>query len=706
MTKKLFLFLAIISFITFNVQANLHRVTTTGRSLAAQKSTKSECQDVKVEGHAAKVTEAGGDATLNELKKQRLERVKCNLDCMLKTKSTDWWGPTGYVNSFPQGIYAFLPLFAICLLTFLCWFSCRCCSRCCGKKCGYGCLCKCCCFMPQKSGPYTRSQSSVVVILYLVFALATFISAIVGLASGTGFGVSLVKTACQFDSTRISANIILGRVLDPAKAVNRDMDKILKDVDDETARALAARDGRLTEDAQKVLIASLEDVSKEAIKVADKTCGYSFINVDKSWKNGNYSCEICAFKKEHPAKEALDELDSATGEIAQQVETDRVTVNEYIVLAGSTIKDVVKSFTDGMQSVVDFVDEDGEWDQMGQEGITGASTAKAYAPIAAGVPFSVLIVGIVLTIIGVVFMRLHPGKRTDKCNVVKCAGSYCVGFSWCSTCLSILITFLVLQILWPFIFIVADVCIVLDNVPKNVTSYVPMDDYSASMLQSCFDNTTVLPPGAEGEGNSTGGLDFASKVGFGSASKPLSEVDADLDDMFNWSWLDEELSYVNKMGLNLTRSPKSCAGSSDVTQCNCLNDRMKGIFKIKDMYKNITKEKAIFKDYMNISIRSMYKIKDATKPMFSIGDQMKAGFQCGEVGEEYYAMTGILCGDMLASISNLVSAWTSAALFGMVLAYLGIKINQRYGGHGWHPASDGGDEEGFEMTINDDFKKV
>ena len=179
---------------------------------------------------------------------------------------------------------------------------------------------------------------------------------------------------------------------------------------------------------------------------------------------------------------------------------------------------------------------------------------------------------------------------------MKCAGSYCVGFSWCSTCLSILITFLVLQILWPFIFIVADVCIVLDNVPKNVTSYVPMDDYSASMLQSCFDNTTVLPPGAEGEGNSTGGLDFASKVGFGSASKPLSEVDADLDDMFEWPWLDKELSYVDKMGRNLTKSPKSCAGSSNVEQCTCLNERTEAIFKIKDMYKNIKKEKAIFKD--------------------------------------------------------------------------------------------------------------
>jgi len=713
MTKKIFLFLAIISFITFNVQANLHRVTTIGRSLAAQKSTKPECQDVKVEGNAAKVTEAGGDVTLNELKKQRLERVKCNLDCMLKTKSDDW---VGYVNSFPQGIFAFIPLFVICFLTFFVGSVADVVADVAGKNVDMAACASAVALCLKKSGPYTTGQSSLVVILYLAFALATFISAIVGLASGTGFGVSLVKTACQFDSTRISANIILGRVLDPAKAVNRDMDKILKDVDDETARALAARDGRLTEDAQKVLIASLEDVSKEAIKVADKTCGYSppftlspplTINIDtKYWKNGNYSCEICAFKKEHPAKEALDELDSATGEIAQQVETDRVTVNEYIVLAGSTIKDVVKSFTDGMQSVVDFVDEDGEWDQMGQEGITGASTAKAYAPIAAGVPFSVLIVGIVLTIIGVVFMRLHPGKRTDKCNVVKCAGSYCVGFSWCSTCLSILITFLVLQILWPFIFIVADVCIVLDNVPKSVTSYVPMDDYSASMLQSCFDNTTVLPPGAEGEGNSTGGLDFASKVGFGSASKPLSEVDADLDDMFNWSWLDEELSYVNKMGLNLTRSPKSCAGSSNATQCTCLNERTEAIFKIKDMYENIIKEKAIFKDYMGISIRSMYTIKNVTKPMFNIGDTMKAGFQCGEVGEEYYAMTGILCGDMLASISNLVSAWTSAALFGMVLAYLGLKINQRYGGHGWHPASDGGDEEGFEMTINDDFKKV
>ena len=124
------------------------------------------------------------------------------------------------------------------------------------------------------------------------------------------------------------------------------------------------------------------------------------------------------------------------------------------------------------------------------------------------------------------------------------------------------------------------------------------------------------------------------------------------------------------------------------------------------MHANITAEKALFKKYMNISIRSMYEIKNITLDMFSIGDIMKEGIKCSEVASEYHAMTGILCGNMLQSITNLITAWLLAGVFGMLLAYLGLKINQRWGGHGFHPyAADG---EGFEieMTENIDFKGV
>jgi hypothetical protein len=216
------------------------------------------------------------------------------------------------------------------------------------------------------------------------------------------------------------------------------------------------------------------------------------------------------------------------------------------------------------------------------------------------------------------------------------------------------------------------------------------------MLQSCFDNVTVLPPGATASDNSTGGLDFSSQVNFDSV-QPLNETDAMLHEMFTWPFLDNETEMVQAMGGNLVENPPTGA-----TQCE--RNRTLAIFRLKRMHANITAEKALFKKYMNISIRSMYEIKNITLDMFTIGDIMKEGIKCGEVASEYRAMTGILCGNMLQSITNLISTWLAAGVFGMLLAYLGLKINQRWGGHGFHPYD--ADGEGFEMTENIDFKGV
>ena len=72
----------------------------------------------------------------------------------------------------------------------------------------------------------------------------------------------------------------------------------------------------------------------------------------------------------------------------------------------------------------------------------------------------------------------------------------------------------------------------LDNVPNNISTYIPLQGLAGDMLQSCFDNVTVLPPGATSTGNSTGGLDFSSQVNFGSV-KPLNEVDEMLSQSSN-----------------------------------------------------------------------------------------------------------------------------------------------------------------------------
>ena len=90
--------------------------------------------------------------------------------------------------------------------------------------------------------------------------------------------------------------------------------------------------------------------------------------------------------------------------------------------------------------------------------------------------------------------------------------------------------------------------------------------------------------------------------------------------------------------------------------------------------------------------------------MFRVGDIMQQGFSCGEVGSAYKDMNGILCGNMLESISNLVTAWFLAACCGIITAYLSLKINQRLGGHGrpdHYDTDNGSDDAGdFEMQEN------
>ena len=647
------------------------------------------CQNLELKGNVAQVAAAAGEVgVVSQMRKQREERVQCNLDCRLRTGTLN---PSStslleYFMTFPYFVWAPAVLFVLCLLVFPCWVCCRCCSRCCRlSEC-------CCCFLPQKSKKYTKFQKNIVVIFYLIFALGTVICAGIGFASGSGFGNSILEATCQFDHTRYSAKTIMDRIFLPAKQINALIPGIISDVNTESDAAMAKRDGRLTSDAQKKLIDDMRKFHLYAAQVYQYKCGNPSINTQ-----GNYSCEICVLKHAQSVEDTITKVDELTKEPAKKVKEDREAVTQFIILAGSAITSTVKQFTDGLKFVVDFLDEGGPWDTAGNEAIQYAGQVKGGAPTTAVVPFAVLLLGIVLTILGLILLRVSSGSiDTGKPSCIGVCGGYCVGFSWCSGCLSILVLLLLSQIMWPFLFVMTDTCIILDKAPTNLAAYIPLGSYESSMLQSCFNNVTVLPPGATSSDNSTGGLDFSSSVKFSSV-QDVNEIDNVLDVMFDWPWLDiNETNMVNAMAVNLSRTSNSAG--------QCLNNRTNALFKLKDMFANITAEKRLFKKYFNISYRSMGKIQELTQPMFRVGDIMKQGFKCGEVGSAYYDMSDILCGNMLESISNLVTSWFLAAFFGMILAYLGIKINQRLGGHGrpeHYETEDGSDDAGdFEMQTN------
>merc|ERR1719274_537448 len=105
------------------------------------------------------------------MRKQREERVECNLNCRLLGGELD---ASNYPLTFPYFVWAPGVLFVVCLLVFPCWVCCRCCSRCCPS---YSC---CCFFSPQRSKKYTNFQKNNVVIGFILLSLAIVVCAAVG----------------------------------------------------------------------------------------------------------------------------------------------------------------------------------------------------------------------------------------------------------------------------------------------------------------------------------------------------------------------------------------------------------------------------------------------------------------------------------------------------------------------------------------------
>ena len=157
-------------------------------------------------------------------------------------------------------------------------------------------------------------------------------------------------------------------------------------------------------------------------------------------------------------------------------------------------------------------------------------------------------------------------------------------------------------------FAMTDTCIILEKVPLDLSAYISLGEYESSMLQSCFDNVTVLPPGATSSDNSTGGLDFSSMVKFSSV-KDVNEIDNILNTMFDWPWLDiNETNMVNEMAVNLSRTNNSAG--------QCLNNRTNALFKLKDMFANITAEKSCLKNISTSLIDQWGKFKKLRNQCF------------------------------------------------------------------------------------------
>ena len=96
-----------------------------------------------------------------------------------------------------------------------------------------------------------------------------------------------------------------------------------------------------------------------------------------------------------------------------------------------------------------------------------------------------------------------------------------------------------------------------------------------------------------------------------SSVKDVNEIDNILNTMFDWPWLDiNETNMVNEMAVNLSRTNNSAG--------QCLNNRTNALFKLKDMFANITAEKKLFKNISTSLIDQWGKFKKLRNQCFAL----------------------------------------------------------------------------------------
>lgn len=343
------------------------------------------------------------------------------------------------------------------------------------------------------------------------------------------------------------------------------------------------------------------------------------------------------------------------------------------------IKSGVGGIRTSLESVTSFMDDGGVWQTAASELIQGSIVAKDNATYAFGLPFGLVMFGMFLTVLGFFAMKTSQGsgktlyaggepyKHPMSLGCVGKCGSCCVGCGWNLTCLTMLIFFLLCAVLWPFMYLSVDICVILeDKFPNKVGDYIPLDSGSAKMVQSCFTpggNASFIPD------DLVANFDFSGTVTFNSA-----KLKGDIDELFQNLPMNTVRSAVNEM-TNFTQS--ECGTGDTVAK-----ERICDIRELKELMTKIDTAETKYKNAMIISIDNIGQIQNITKPMFNFADGLLEDFSCLAVGEEFRATTGILCGSIVPGLSLFVMAMLLTALLGCPLACAGIGINKTMGGHG------------------------
>ncbi len=637
------------------------------------------CQNIKVTGaYAEAAKKAKEQDVVGNLAKTR-ESVEPSLDDIWKRSASDEQ-KDGELQEYGTslGVYVGIPLlgFVLSLLIYPVCCSCHLCANCVGYD-----KVACCCCPPKRDDTYSSRQQTGSCAAYLFFALGVLICTLVGITGGNTFGTGLLEMSCQLDGMRTTGKNLFQMLLTPADKLVNQVDGIVNAtnvsmVEAHKKRGYKYSDERLTlfTDAITDLSDKLDDV-KSASEVTGGLClvyvppngpgcplasDYPDLNSPTS-----HNCPLCSDKS------ALDDLsNSLEGGLrgpSESIKTETNAILIHLIGARDMIKSGVGGVKTSLKTVTSFMDDGGAWHSYTNVAIQNSNIAKRNATYAFGLPYGLIGLGIFLTCVGFILMKVTGrGPKNHPMSLSLCGrcGSCCVGLGWNLTCCTMLVFFLLCTILWPVMYLSVDTCVILQNkFPNSVGSYVPVGEGPSKMIQACFTpggNTSFIPE------DLLSNFDFSETVTFNSAT-----LSSTIDNAFDALPIGTLRNQINSM-----------TNFSGPYSNDKFGIRAKNIMEIKALMEKVTIAEERYKVAMKISIANIAEIQNITKPLFSFTDGIMDEFSCLAVGDEYRKTADILCGSLVPGMSLFIISMLLTAILGCPLACSALKINQRMGGHG------------------------
>lgn len=516
--------------------------------------------------------------SFNQIEENNVEELKEIVQNFTKNGDFSLGSTLSYLQAF--AFYAIFPL-GFAMLSFLFWIifmgflCCRCNLNKCNKKC-----CR----------PFS---------FILMYLIVTAIIA-VGLTANPSANAFL-KSSCAFDDSRIIGYNFFNKLSGSITGSENELQPIIQIIQGIVDQPQPSK--TLLE-----YIDSMQAISNYQASPCVRTCytfGYPYPCPSECLPGGKYFCIICDLMSTGDLG-----MDAFIENINSTVTPPVIENEAYLTLAEDSIQIGESAIEELLVVIQDLQDT-----TVSEESFTGTFFLQLIDYSSSFNRNSTVIISIFFFLV-ISFLFSITVSNTLQYKRMGLVAS--------CTCLSIILMLSFVAVAFPFLLVSSDLCLVLEDIPKNITDYYTIESDTKEIIQQCFGNGSLPVKYIQQ-------LDFADDLD----EPPLDTVEEVLEAFNKKTW---EISFPNVDG----------ASEDDPI----LQQRIIDIRNLDSLFQTMQdKETALIQQirFTFFSIQDLYTMIEPV--MFNIKG-IALSFSCSDVSSLYYNGVEAICGDLKISLTN------------------------------------------------------